>query len=219
MFSFQTQIVQTKIGFYSSLLRWPQGRWGTFPPEVTSLSRGEMYRAYIGRSPRWMARQGPFTTRMQNFRQLWQALKLNQLGLGSVFREQNWVTCWSCSVFSRGIEHLVLSLPHWLRFDIRDLVWFWHLIGLLCQNHCMIVCVCECVLLTHCFTVIILTCLIHALPFSCTVSTVICCCMSNPNFHFQLSGLYGGRNIAGLCAWLVATASGEGGATGIFFPI
>jgi len=30
---------------------------------------------------------------------------------------------------------------------------------------------------------------------------------------------YAGRNIAGLCAWLVATASGEGGATGIFFYI
>ena len=28
---------------------------------------------------------------------------------------------------------------------------------------------------------------------------------------------YGGRNIESLSAWLVATASGEGGATGIFF--
>ena len=165
-------IVQTKIGFYSSLLRWPQGRWGTFPPEVTSLSRGEMYQAYIGRSPRWMARQGPFTTRMQNFRQLWQVLKLNQLGLGSVFREQNWVTCWSCSVFSRGIEHLVLSLPHWLRFDIRDLLWFWHLIGLLCQNHCMNVCVCVWVCATNPL-------------FHCHYSY-----MSNPCFAFQLYGLY-----------------------------
>ena len=61
---FYSCFTQTKIVFCVRHTRVLQGSWWTFSSEVTSLSRGEMYQAYIGRSPQWMARQGPFTTRM-----------------------------------------------------------------------------------------------------------------------------------------------------------
>lgn len=92
--------------------------------------------------------------------------KLNRLGLGSVFPGQNWVACWSCSVFSRGTEHLVCNLAHWLRFAFH--------MGLTLDWPPMSEPLCECVCATNplftcalCF----IACLIHTLPFSCPVCT------------------------------------------------